>query len=151
MPPALRSRIALLGAAACFFLPALWSSPRGLTHLLTCEQKTQTPFTIVINQKRQPVLTTSLAQSGPGDSSLCGGLVLDLRASVKAAGTVTMSVFLKNKTAHPWRGTLDMTVGNLVLPLPLGRVGPGETGSTSEDLHLLPGAHDLEGALLLGP
>ena len=151
MSPTLRSRIALLGAAACFFLPVFWSSPRGLTHLLTCEQKTQTPFTIVINQKRQPVLTTSVTQSGPGDSLLCGGLALDLRASVKGAGTVTMIVFLKNTTVHPWRGTLDMTVGTLALPLPLGRIAPGETGSTSEDLHLLPGAHDLEGALLLGP
>jgi hypothetical protein len=151
VPPTLRSRIALLGAAACFFLPVLWSSPRGLTHLLTCEQKTQTPFTIVINQKLQPTLTTSQTQSGPGDSSLCGGLALDLRASVKGTGTVRMTVFLKNKTAHPWRGTLALNVGNLVLPLSLGRIGPGGTGSASEDLHLLPGAHDLEGALLLGP
>ena len=151
MPPTLRSRIALLAAAACLFLPALWSSPGGLTHLLTCQQKTQTPFTIVVNQNRQPVLTTSLTQSGPGNSSLCGGLDVDLRAGVKAGGTVTMTVFLRNKTAHPWRGTIDMTVGNLLLPLPLGRIDPGRTGSTSEDLHLLPGAHDLEGALLLGP
>jgi hypothetical protein len=151
VPPTLRSRIALLGAAACLFLPVIWSSPRGLTHLLTCQQKTQTPFTIFINQRSQPVLTTSLTESGPGGSSLCGGLDVDLRASVKGASTVTMTVFLRNRTVHPWRGTINMTVGNLVLPLPLGRIGPGGTGSTSEDLHLLPGAHDLEGALLLGP
>ena len=61
------------------------------------------------------------------------------------------TVFLRNKTVHPWRGTIALTVGNLQLPLPLGRIGPGGTGSASEDLHLLPGAHDLEGALLLGP
>ncbi|HEY2666700.1 MAG TPA: hypothetical protein VGK51_07675 [Actinomycetota bacterium] len=151
MPPTLRSRIALLGAAACLFLPVIWSSPRGLTHLLTCQQKTQTPFSIFINQKSQPVLTTSLAELGTGESSLCGGLDVDLRASVKGDSTVTMTVFLRNNTVHPWRGTVDLTVGNLMLPLSLGRIGPRGTGSASEDLHLLPGAHDLEGALLLGP
>lgn len=134
-------------------LPVLWSSPRGLTHILTCEQKTQTPFTIVINQRLQPILTTSLKQtrgSGPADS-LCGGLSLDLQASASGPGTVTMRVVLTNRTPHPWRGTLAMNVGTLNLPLSLGRIGPGGIGTTSEDLHLLPGAHDLEGSLLLGP
>jgi hypothetical protein len=150
MPSTLRSRLSLLLGAAVFFLPALVSSPRGLTHLLTCRQDTQSPFSIVIRQGGHPVLATSEAGSG-ADNSLCGGLTLDMRASVKASETVTMRVILTNLTAHPWRGTVAMTVGGLLLPLPMGRIGPGGTASGSIDLHLLPGAHELEGALLLGP
>lgn len=153
MPGTLRSRLALLAAAAVFFLPALWSSPGGLTNLLTCNQKSQTPFSIVINDKLQPTLTTSLAESaGAGaNPTLCGGLLLDLRASATRPGVVTIKVILTNKTPHPWRGTVGLNLGSLVLPLPMGRIGPGETSSASQALHLTPGSHDLEGSLLLGP
>jgi hypothetical protein len=149
MPMTLRSRIALLGAVAAFFLPALATSPRGLTHLLTCRQSSQTPFTVVIRQAEHPVLATSANDSGP--PTLCGGLALDMRAGAKSPELVTMSVKLTNTTPHPWRGTVGMTVGSLLVPLDLGRIGPGAAASTVVNLHLLPGAHDLEGSLLLGP
>jgi hypothetical protein len=150
MPATLRSRLSLILAAAVFFLPALVSSPRGLTHLLTCRQDTQSPFTMLIRQGMHPVLATSESGS-EGTNTLCGGLTLDIRASAKATDTISMRVNLRNQTAHPWRGTVTMTVGGLLLPIPMGRVGPGGTASGSVDLHLLPGAHDLQGALLLGP
>lgn len=149
MPGTLRSRIALLAAAAAFFLPVLASSPRGLTHLLTCSEASQTPFSIVIRPGLHPVLATS--EQGESGPTLCGGLTLDMRAGVRGPETVTMHVLLTNKTAHPWRGTVAMTVGALQVPLPLGRIGPGATASAAVDLHLLPGAHSFDGALLLGP
>jgi hypothetical protein len=151
MPTALRSRVALLAGAVAFFLPVVASSPRGLTHLVTCRQTSHTPFTIVIGQDLRPALVTSVEGTRPEGSTLCGALALDLRASVQGPGAVRMRVFLTNKTPHPWRGTVAMTVGSLLVPLRMGRIGPGASASSAVGLHLLPGAHDLEGALLVGP
>lgn len=155
MRSTLRSRIAILAAAAVFFLPVLASSPRGLTHLLTCRQKSQEPFTVVITPGVAPTLVTSLSEtsgsSGGLPGTLCGGLALDIRAGTRGPETVAMRVILTNKTAHPWRGTVSMTVGNLPIALPMGRIGPGGVSDVSVDLHLVPGAHNLEGSLLLGP
>ena len=77
MPTTLRSRAALFAAAAVMFLPALSLSPRGITHLLTCRQSSQTPFTLVIHPGSRPVLATSLEEAGNGNTTLCGGLALD--------------------------------------------------------------------------
>ena len=151
MPTTLRSRAALFAAAAVMFLPALSLEPRGITHLLTCRQSSQTPFTLVIHPGSRPVLATSLEEASAGNATLCGGLALDLRAVPRSSDTVTMRVSLTNKTPHPWRGTVAMTVGAVLLPLRLGRIGPGAVATASTDLHLQPGAHELQGALLLGP
>lgn len=147
----LQSRIALLGAAAAFFLPVLASSPRGLTHLLTCRQKSQAPFTVLIRAGQHPVLATSVEGTGADVSTLCGALALDMRAGTRGSETVRMTVVLTNKTSHPWRGTVAMAVGSLLVPLPMGRINPGGSNSATVDLRLSPGAHDLEGSLLVGP
>jgi hypothetical protein len=151
MPTTLQSRAALFAAAAVMFLPVASLSPRGITHLLTCRQSTQTPFTVVVHPGSHPVLATSLNEPGAGATTLCGGLAVDLGATPRTSESVTMRVTLTNRTAHPWRGTVALTVGAVLVPLPLGRIGPGGVRTASADLHLQPGAHELQGALLLGP
>jgi hypothetical protein len=151
MTSTLKSRIGMLAAAAVFFLPVVWSSPRGLTNLVTCGQQSLTPFSVVMDQHLVPTLTTSLAETRGTKLTLCGGLALNMGATAGKAGAVTMHVTLTNDTPHPWRGTVTLGLGSLVLPIRMGEIGPGETTAASETLHLSPGTHQVSGTLLLGP
>lgn len=152
MTGALRSRIALLAGAAAFFLPVLWSSLGGLSNVVTCSEKSPSPFAITTAPGTKPVLTTGLSESrAPGQASLCGELSLTLSAAAGRNGAVEVRIALTNHSAHTWRGSVELAAGSVTIPVPFGEIGPGETRSATEALHLPDGTHTVGGSLYLGP
>src|SRR3546814_7832459 len=53
MPSALRAQVALVGLLAVLLIPIGTSSLRGLTHILTCQDDSATPFSVVVPEEGQ--------------------------------------------------------------------------------------------------
>lgn len=153
MPAALRSRLALLVFLGIFLIPIGMSSMRGLTHIVTCEEEVRTPFTFGIQDEGQPDIGSAFVLE-PEDLELetfCDGLTLDLRAQPIDSERVNLVLPITNNTEHPWRGTVNLQVENIIVPIDIRQIPPGETRSDSVTLRLDEGTHELTGSLLIGP
>jgi hypothetical protein len=159
MPPLLRSRLALVALMGVFLIPLGLSSLRGITHVLTCEQDADVPFTFDLTDTGEPVLASSqvIRRDGTepvasGAQDLCGGLSVELKVAGGEDGRVRMSVPISNATDVPWQGTVQLQTDGVRIPVDIGEVGPGETVTDEVDLALQPGReHRIEGTLLVGP
>ncbi len=154
MPRTLKSRLALLLLLGIFLVPIGMSSLRGLTHVLTCEEEVRTPFTFGIQEEGSPDIGSALVlepEEVEAVESFCGGLSLELQAQPIDDERVALVLPITNNTAHPWRGTVNLQVENIVVPVDIRQIPPGETRSDSVTLRLDPGTHELTGSLLVGP
>jgi hypothetical protein len=151
VPSVLKSRIALFVMMGTFLIPIGMSSLRGLTHVLTCREEVKTPFTLIIPEQGRPQISSS-QRITPGDTGLCGGLALDLRAGGAGSNKVLITVIINNRTEDLWKGTVSLNVEGVgVIPVNIGSIGPGGTASDQLPLKLKPGSHELGGSLLIGP
>lgn len=151
MSSLLRSRVALFGLAAAFLIPVASSSSRGLNHVLTCREQIRTPFTVSLGGREGPVVTTSTRIRIDDEDTLCNGLRVELGARQITAERVVMVVPISNTSRFPWRGTVQLRLGDLGLPVDVGQVPAGRTVTDRVELSLPPGDHALDGALLIGP
>lgn len=150
MPPILRSRLALLALLGAFLIPIGMSSLRGLSHILTCSEPAQQPFTVVITDGQPEVLSS--IRIGAGDTGeICGGLEIDTQARSDAGNKITMLFPITNNTEDPWRGTVSALIGNTAIPIDIGEIPAGETVTGEVDVDLDEGTTDINGSLLLGP
>lgn len=161
MPSSLRGRLALFGVLAVLLIPIATSSLRGLTHILSCEEQSDTPFSIDLTDSELPVLTSSQqiereapgavkAQTPPGE--LCGGLVLNMHMTSQDATSAEVVLDITNRTAFGWRGTVQLQFSDVVIPVDIGDIAPGATESDQVTLSLeTERRYDLEGSLLIGP
>lgn len=153
MPSGLRSRIALFALMGAFLIPITVSGLRGLTHVLTCTQKAETPFTVIVKRDGAPTVITSSRLEKGATNELCGGLVLDLRARGQDQH-VQMIVLITNNTSSLWRGTVNLALEgqtSLTFPVDIGEIPAGATAQDEIDMTLTPGATEVAGALLIGP
>lgn len=153
MPSALRSRLALLGLLGAFMIPVGVSGLRGLTHVLTCREAAETPFTMTIHKDGPPEVTSSQRLERGVEAGGCRGLSLDLRARGEGR-KVAMTVLITNNTSSLWRGTVQLAfVGEtkLTFPVEIGSIPAGKTGADTVELELGEGTTEAEGALLIGP
>lgn len=159
MPPALRSRIALFSLLGVFLIPIVVTNLRGLTHILTCEQDAETPFTLIVDERGGvSILSSTVISREPGEDvgssqELCGGLTLNLAAGQQRndKGKVFLNVPITNNTEHTWEGSVGLRLRGTTIPVDIGRIKPGETVTDTVELHLEPGTHELSGSLLIGP
>lgn len=163
MPSILRGRLSLAVLLATMLIPVGVSSLRGLTHILTCNETVATPFALVIEPEEEPtVISATTIERGEEEVAepskaaavsgrLCGGLSVDLAATTAGPGRVVMDVPITNHTEFPWQGTVLFRVGKTPIPIDIGRIEPGETGSDTVDFSLGPGDHEVSGTLLIGP
>ena len=151
MPSILKSRIAIVLILGVFLIPIAASSLRGLTHVLTCEEKVIEPFSVIVAEDGSAVVTSSASGLAGGDSGLCGGLTVDMRAGAKPGGRLDLTVMVTNNSAYPWQGTVDLSLNRTVIPVAIGRIDPAETDSDTVAFNLDAGAHQLTGSLLVGP
>ena len=162
----LRHTAALFALFGVMLIPVATSTLRGLTHVLTCEEEVTTPFALIIQGRQEPtVISSTTIERGevppetPGEviqeplGRLCGGLSVDLTARTlgPGSGKVIMTVPITNHTEFAWQGTVLFQVGETSIPVDVGEVPPGGTGSDEIQLDLGPGDHDLTGSLLIGP
>ena len=150
MPSTLRARVALFALLGVFLIPVVISSLRGLTHVLTCRDPVETPFSLRIVPGAEPVLVSSQLLRRDEPRLLCGGLAVDMRARA-VDGRVAMEVPITNHSPHPWHGTVLMRLGATSLPVDVGEVPPGGMGTDEVVFDLAPGLHEVGGSLLIGP
>jgi hypothetical protein len=151
MPPALRSRIALLVLLGAFLIPIGTSSLRGLTHVLTCRDKTEIPFTLIVPESGPPVILSSRTISRDVPEGVCGGLVLDMAVGPGEPGRALLRLPITNNTDFDWQGSVSLKIGSTVLPVDIGEIKAGETEQDTIRIRVKPGELEVNGSLLIGP
>jgi hypothetical protein len=150
MPSILRSRLGLLALVIAFLIPIGMSSLRGLTHVLTCRERVRTPFTLIIPELGAPEAVTS-TRIHRDDASICGGLSLDLGTRVKGPDELAMVIPITNESEYLWQGTVQLDLDGTAIPVRIGRIPSGATGSDTVSFDLERGSHEVSGSLLIGP
>ena len=152
MPPALRSRIALLVLLGAFLIPIGTSSLRGLTHVLTCRDATEIPFTLIVPESGPPVIISSRSITRDTAAGVCGGLVLDMGVGPGSReGRVVLRLPITNNTEFDWQGSVSLKIGSTFVPVEIGEIKSGATESDTISLKVDPGEVEVNGSLLIGP
>ena len=150
MPIHIRTRVAAVALVGVFLIPLTQSTLRGINHILTCTEQVQTPFQVVLSDG-VPIVTGSTTLE-PGEPAVfCGGLAVDLAVGPAPDRDVQVFVDLDNRSTVDWYGTVDLQVGDVRLPVDLGRVPAGSQVSDSVALSLPEGVTEFTGSLLIGP
>ena len=66
-------------------------------------------------------------------------------------GGVVMTVRLSNPTPFPWRGSIDLQVGDVSIPVDVGSVPSATTVETRVPLDVAEGTTEVSGSLVVGP
>lgn len=151
MAPALRSRLALFVLLGTLLIPIGTSSLRGLTHVLTCNEATEVPFTLIVPERGDPVIVSSRVIERGQPEGVCGGLVLDMAVSPSSPGEVILRLPIANRTDFDWHGTVRIRLGDTIIPVDIGAIRAGETASDSVKVKVSPGEIEVNGSLLIGP
>ena len=151
VPSLLRSRIALIALLGTFLIPVGMSSLRGLTHLLTCQQATNVPFTVSVPASGEPTILSAATITRGEATSLCGGLHLDVHVAREGTGKVKITMPISNATAYDWEGSVKLRLGSVEVPVRIGLIPAGKTRDGVVHFHVDKGSHEITGSLLIGP
>ena len=163
MPSSLRTQLALVGILAVLLIPIGTSSLRGLTHVLTCKEAADTPFSVELTDEAAPIITSSQVierepedatatgeQASPGE--LCGGLTMEMLMTSRDADSADITLNITNGTDYGWRGSVQLKIDDTSIPVAIGDIAPGETATDTVVLELEGDRrYELEGSLLIGP
>ena len=157
MPSALRAQVALIGLLAVLLIPIGTSSLRGLTHILTCRDRSATPFSVDVPASGEPTISSStvIERDSSGEvvsNEVCGGLTLDLVMGSRIENRVDVSLVVTNSSEYGWRGTVQLRLGDTQIPIDIGKVGANDAATDSFELRLDSGRrYEIDGSLLIGP
>ena len=144
--------MALFSLMGVFLIPISQANLGGLTHVLTCKEQIEQPFTVVISPDNEPALLSSLQITREeAETELCGGLSVDPQVGSEGERTIVMTLPIKNDSAYLWRGTVTLKLGETSIPVGIGEVPAGETRSEDVEFVLEKGTFELNGALSIGP
>lgn len=147
----MRSRIAFFTLFAVLLIPVALGSLRGIGHVLTCRNQVATPFAVLLEPGQSPVITGAATSATPLVAEHCGDLTVDISANQPDNSRLGLKVAVSNRSQIPWRGTVQLDVGGIRVPVSIGRVAPGATREEPIVLNLPTGQTELTGALLIGP
>lgn len=150
MPIHLRTRLAMLVMAGVLMIPIGQASLRGIDHILTCSEQVATPFQVILSDG-VPIVTGSLAIEEGDPVSFCGGLGVEISVGPSSSRDVTVFATLSNESTVDWFGTVDLSVGDVRIPIDVGKVPSGSSLSESVELSLGEGVTEFGGSLLIGP
>lgn len=157
MPSALRAQVALIGLLAVLLIPIGTSSLRGLTHILTCRERSATPFTVQVPEEGPPViLSSTVIERDPSgevvSQEVCGGLTLDLIMGSRVENRADVTLAITNSSDYGWRGSVQLRLGDLPIPIDIGKIDAGSTATDDFELRLDTGrTYEITGNLLVGP
>lgn len=141
----------MIALLAAFLIPIGTSSLRGLTHVLTCRDEAEIPFSLIVPEVGDPVIVSSQTISREEPEGVCGGLVLDMAVGPAGANRVELELPITNRSRFDWHGTVRLKVGATVVPVEIGEIKHGETAVDRVKVRVRPGEHELQGSLLIGP
>lgn len=157
MPSALRAQVALIGLLAVLLIPIGTSSLRGLTHILTCQDRSATPFSVEVPEDGPPsILSSTVIERTPDgelvSDEICGGLTLDLEMGSRRAERTDVTLRITNNSEFGWRGSVQLQLGDTSIPVDIGEIEAGGTATDEFELRLDAGRrYEIEGSLLVGP
>lgn len=151
LPSVLRSRVALIALLGAFLIPILLSSLQGLTHVLTCQEATDVPFTVQLPEGGEPTISSSAVITRESAQGLCGGLRLDMRVGQEGTNKVKIILPIQNNTEHDWQGSVKLNLGDVTVPVRIGHIAAGKTSEDTIHFRVDPGTHEINGSLLIGP
>lgn len=151
VPSGLRSRIAVIALAAAFLVPIGTSSLRGLTHVLTCRDRTEVPFTLIRPESGPPVIVSSRTVTRDEPEGVCGGLVFDMGVAPADDEHVQLRLPITNRTDFDWKGTVRLRLGATTVPIEIGEIRHGQTRVATVRMRAKQGQTELHGSLLIGP
>ncbi|MFP5331409.1 MAG: hypothetical protein ACLGHX_03465 [Acidimicrobiia bacterium] len=151
MPALVRSRLALVALFVVFLIPVTQSTLRGLTHVLSCTERVDTPFQVVLLEDEEPIVTGSSVITADEDPTLCGGLAVQIGAGPSETGDIDVIVSVSNESPNDWYGTVEIDVVGVRVPVDIGRIDAGETAEERIALSLPDGVTEFGGSLLVGP
>jgi len=157
MPSALRAQVALIGLLAVLLIPIGTSSLRGLTHILTCRDRSATPFSVDVPESGPPTISSStVIERGPGGEvrtgEVCGGLALDLEMGSRTRNRADVTLHITNNSRFGWRGSVQLRLGGTAIPIDIGEIPAHGTATDRAELRLESGrTYEIEGSLLIGP
>jgi hypothetical protein len=157
MPSALRAQVALIALFGVLLIPIGTSSLRGLTHILTCQEAAAAPFTIQVPEDGPPSIQSSITiERDPDgsipDTSVCGGLTLDVLIGSETEDRANVTLSITNGSEYGWRGSVQLQLDEIDIPIDIGEIGSGETASDEFELRLDEGStYEIQGDLLIGP
>lgn len=151
MPSILKSRIALAALVGVFLIPIVTSSLRGLTHVLTCSEQVETPFTVIVEEGIDPMVLSAARLTAGGEQLLCGGLDVNFRAGAVGENQLELTIVVSNETSDPWRGTIDLALDRARFPISIGLVAAEGEEAETVVLNLDEGESEIAGSLLIGP
>lgn len=141
----------MIALVAAFLIPVVTSSLRGLTHVLTCRDEAEIPFSLVVPEDGDPVIVSSQTIDRDAPEGVCGGLVLDMAVGPAGENRVELRLPITNRSRFDWHGTVRLKIGAAVVPVDIGEIKHGETKTDSVKVRVRTGEHELQGSLLLGP
>lgn len=151
MPPLLRSRIAYFAVFGSFLIPVGFSSLRGLTHTVTCEEQSATPFSVQTLEANPATITTSKVFDRGEPVTLCEGLVLDMGVTPVSEDSVDVALKVTNTSQKNWKGSVSLKVGSSRVPVDIGLLRPQQTREETLSLSAAGGPRTIEGTLFVGP
>ena len=151
MPALLRSRLALVALFVVFLIPVTQSSLRGLTHVLSCTERVDTPFQVILLENEEPIVTGSSVITAGDETTLCGGLAVQISAGPSESADIDVVVSVDNQSENDWFGTVEVDVVGVRVPVDIGRIDAGTTEESRVSLTLPDGVTEFGGSLLVGP
>lgn len=153
MPSTLRAKTALVALFGVLMIPLWTSSLRGLTHVLTCNQVTDTDFSIDVDPDGMAsVLSSVTFERGEASRELCGGLVVDVGVSAGIDGSTDLVISIENDSEFDWQGSVQVDLDDVSFPIALGKISTGHSETETVGLNLAKGrSYQMSGNLLIGP
>lgn len=151
MPALLRSRLALVALFVVFLIPVTQSTLRGLTHVLSCTERVDTPFQVILLEGEEPIVTGSSTITADEETTLCGGLDVQIGAGPSESADIDVIVIVDNRSPTPWYGTVELDVVGVRVPIDIGRIDAGTSEEQRVSLSLPEGVTEFDGSLLVGP
>ncbi len=147
----------MIGLLAVLLIPIGTSTLRGLTHVLTCRERSATPFSIDVAESGAPtILSSTVVERDPSGAvvsdEVCGGLRLDIEVGSRVENRADVTLAITNNSPYGWRGSVRLMLGGTPLPISIGKIDAGETARDNIELRLDAGRrYEIEGSLLVGP
>jgi hypothetical protein len=151
VPALLRSRLALVALFVVFLIPVTQSTLRGLTHVLSCVERVDTPFQVILLEDEEPIVTGSAVITADDPGTLCGGLAVQLGAGPSDTADIDVIVTVDNQSDNDWFGTIELGVVGVRIPVDIGRIDAGTAEQRTISLRLPEGVTEFDGSLLVGP
>lgn len=143
-------RMAAAALIGVLLIPIFQSNLSGLTHTVTCRERMEAPFRVAIVDGAA-VVTGAATLAAEQPTELCGGLTVDLRVMPRPDGGMSVTIPVVNRTDADWRGTVQLDVAGVRLPVEVGRVPAGASVTRTVTLRLPEGTTEFDGVLVVGP